>query len=240
LVADTDAIHDSPQLLELQAAQQPPVTYSARLTGDDRRWQEVVVDREAREQHALDRDRIGSGNLHWRGHEPARDERPSVADHERELAELGELQHVVAKYALLLPCLELGLMEISGNGVEDPNAARDVELDLLGGPPGDPEVALPHGLLSARLQRGDGERAVGEQRQHGGQSQEQGEARSDSAHGGAFRPPIFCVFCAGVQLQSERTGSVPCTTRRWKSRLTARVRSVQTRKRAGGSASNTR
>jgi hypothetical protein len=176
-----------------------------------RRRQQVIVDGEARHQRAGDVDAVRAGDVGGRCAETTGHHRHARFIEQRELGELGEVEHEVLEDAVLLPALQAGLLKVGGDGVEDLDAAGDVELDLFGDAPGDVQVAVDDGLLRAAADRQDRHRTVGEQRQHRRSGHQEREACRDLLH-------CTEADCTGAepadQRQKDDIGSRPgsCTT----------------------------
>jgi hypothetical protein len=81
-----------------------------------------------------------------------------------------------------MPALEVGLLQVGGERVQDPDAARDVQVDLFGDLARHVLVTQHHRLTGPRTERDDRHGAVREQRQNSRRRHQQREARRDSLH----------------------------------------------------------
>jgi hypothetical protein len=169
LFADPDAVDHPPHRFEVQAADQPPAAVAIHQTHrDDRGRQQVVVNREPRDQCPFDVDAFGPRNADRRSVKSARYGWPPCVIEQRQLPEFGELKNEVLEDAILLPALEAGLLQIGADGLENLHAAGNVQLDLFSHLAGNVEVADDNSLLGAAPQGDDRHRTIRQERQYGG------------------------------------------------------------------------
>jgi hypothetical protein len=166
LLADPDQIHESPQVFERDAGDQPACGRGAGLQADRkiRGRQAIVVQEDCRDFDPLSGVRGHRGNLGFRRTDPARRHHAAAGVEQRDLVELGKLEDVILEDAGLLPLRERRLGELLCRRTHDPRGVVDIQLhagrDLIG----QRHVALVHRLAGAAAQAGDRQTTVDHQR----------------------------------------------------------------------------
>ncbi len=239
VIADADLIDHPPHFFEAELADEPAgrLVQVRQADGEHRRRQQILVDADRRHRDAVDRQLRVLRDRDARLADAARGDHRALLVEQRDLAELAELQDVVLEDLILLALVEAGVLQVGGERLQQLGVGDDVAADFLGGADGDVLVAVDDRFAGAALQREDRDDAVGEQRHHGGDAEQQREARGDV-------PDLhrqFRLACCRRRRPASR-GAACCrmsrpgfgvgTTNRL---LTARARSVHARKIAGGS-----
>ena len=98
---------------------------------------------------------------------------------QRDLAELGEIEHRILQNAILLPGLEVGVFEVAGDRLENVDVGLHVQGNLFRHAACHVLVAGDDRLAGCVAQRIDRHRAVQEQRQNTGSGQQKREAGCD-------------------------------------------------------------
>jgi len=209
VVADSDLIDHPPHFFEADLAGQPArrLIQTRQVNRERRRREQVLVDFDRRHRHAVDRERRVLGKGDARRPDPARRDHRTALVEQRDLAEFAELQHVVLEDPILLPGLESGVLEIGGERLEQLGVGDDVAPDFFRRAQRDVLIAVDHRLLGAALEGEDRDHAVAQQRQHGGNAEQQCEARRDVTD--LHRPS--CGAPAGRRSASK---TAPCSGRR--------------------------
>ena len=98
---------------------------------------------------------------------------------QRDLAELGEIEHGVLENPVLLPLREVRVVEVAGDRLKNVDVRLNVQADLFGDPPRDVFVAGDDRSPRRIAKREDRDRAVHEQRKNSRGGQQEHEARRD-------------------------------------------------------------
>jgi hypothetical protein len=179
--ANADLVDHPPHFLQVELADQPArrLVEAGQPHTEDAGRKHVFVDAERRHQHAGDVERIGRGGSRHgrlRGAEPARGGDGPALVEQRQLAELTELQDVVAQDLLLLRAVQAGVLHLGGERLEDVGMPDDVAADFLGGAGRDIQVAADDRLTRAGAERQDRHEAEGKKGQNGGAGENEGES----------------------------------------------------------------
>src|SRR4030095_499828 len=165
VVADANAINHSPQLFQVQPADQPSCAVNIIQTN----WKiggrkQVAVDGELRDKNIVNSRDGASRNHDRRLAESARNRRAPALVDQRELFKLGKFQDVVLENSILLPWRQSGLLQVGGHRLQDLDAAGHIQADLFADLTRNIEVGLDPCLLRTRSQGIHRYRAVSKER----------------------------------------------------------------------------